>query len=56
MAPQATTQLLPNQKIRVNPTAQGIAVKGTPELKTKGIIIANNKQVSNFTKPTVASQ
>lgn len=31
-------------------------MKGTPELKAKGIIIANNKQVSNFTKPSLTSQ
>ena len=31
-------------------------MKGTPELKAKGIIIANNKQVSNFTKPGMTSQ
>ena len=31
-------------------------MKGTPELKAKGIIIANNKQVSNFTKANVNQQ
>ena len=31
-------------------------MKGTPELKAKGIIIANNKQVSNFTKANVTQQ
>jgi hypothetical protein len=30
-------------------------MKGTPELKAKGVIIANNKQVSNLTNPSLAT-